>query len=230
MWPGRIAKNGSNQAACLKNCLSAAKSNFCNKKCSTWLSKFILAFTYFCFYRDRVVVNAVCRQWGLPLIMVSSFLRNLRHNLQNLGGSKHFQYGVPFLIFVVGSSFAISGFSQVRYTYRRGVGKQLTYEENLKYGVNPLNPNQIPISPADFPVPTPEERKGKTLEEHYQEYLEKREKDPNKEKKYEMIRGPRWYEPQTMIDNSQRVQQLQQKYQEINKPKEKREKQQEDKE
>lgn len=97
--------------------------------------------------------------------------------------NKHLRYGLPFITFVVGGSFVLRDFRSVRYDYRttESISER---EAREKYGWS---------------------KNKKTFEEMHKEYMEKEFSDD-----YDMKRGPRPWEPETMKQVEERKLQKQQ--------------------
>lgn len=119
-----------------------------------------------------------------------------------LGRSRHFNYGVPFVIFMVGSSFCFSILKQARYDYR-GI-QQVNQIDREKYGLlsekeeEERLPSSVKAVKDNFLVSSHEEL-NRELTNFQEEASKKSSKD------YEMIRGPRYYEPQTIIEHKKRM-------------------------
>lgn len=100
----------------------------------------------------------------------------IRTTLKKLGNNRHFSYGVPFVIFVVGAPVVLKDLMSWRYEYRNQ--RLWTPEEEAK-----LQASRVKLKP-------PEER---TVEYIYEEHMKKEEKNMED---YKMVRGPRpWEEP-----------------------------------
>lgn len=97
---------------------------------------------------------------------------SMKSRLQELFSNKHFKYGVPFLILIVGSSFGIKHVAQFRYDFRNA--KLMTKADEAEYkarGIRLRTPDEV------------------SLENLHKEYMEKDYQDD-----YEIIRGPRPWE------------------------------------
>ncbi|KAL2728662.1 hypothetical protein V1478_006294 [Vespula squamosa] len=56
--------------------------------------------------------------------------------------SKAFRYGLPFLILVVGGSFGLKEFTQIRYIYRQ---RNAYYNEAKEVGVKVKKPGEVTL-------------------------------------------------------------------------------------
>jgi len=100
----------------------------------------------------------------------------IRATLKKLGKNRHFTYGVPFVLFVVGAPLVLKDLMSWRYEYRNQ--RLWTPEEEAK-----LQAARVQLKP-------PEER---TVEAIYEEHMKK---EGSKLDDYQMIRGPRpWEQP-----------------------------------
>lgn len=105
-----------------------------------------------------------------------SYFNSLSNRFNALKQSRHFKYGFPFLSLVIGGSFLLREFQQAaRYDNRKS--KQLDKET-----IDKLNLQE-----------------WKTTEEIYEEY-----KARGIKKDYQMVRGPRPWEPETVKENLER--------------------------
>ncbi|XP_014244383.1 cytochrome c oxidase assembly protein COX16 homolog, mitochondrial [Cimex lectularius] len=88
--------------------------------------------------------------------------------------SRFVKFGIPFVIFIVGGSFGLKEFTQIRYAY--GKNKLLDPDTLKEYGIDMKKPGEV------------------TLESEY----EKIKGLANQE--WENIRGPRPWEPDTLTE------------------------------
>jgi cytochrome c oxidase assembly protein subunit 16 len=111
-----------------------------------------------------------CRNLGFQSI--NNSFKTINAKLDAIAKRKFFKYGVPFLALLLGGSFGLQQFSQLRYTYSK---KQLiTPAEAEKMGVKMKKPEEV------------------TLESEFEKI-----KDLDIEN-WDNIRGPRpWEEPTT---------------------------------
>ncbi|XP_047356688.1 cytochrome c oxidase assembly protein COX16 homolog, mitochondrial [Vespa velutina] len=56
--------------------------------------------------------------------------------------SKTFRYGLPFIILVVGGSFGLKEFTQIRYTYRQ---RRAYYHEAKRIGIEVKKPGEVTL-------------------------------------------------------------------------------------
>ncbi|KAG7300305.1 hypothetical protein JYU34_015893 [Plutella xylostella] len=61
-------------------------------------------------------------------------MQSLRDSIQSFGKRKSVRYGVPFLLFVVGGSFGLKEWTQIRYQFSKVKG--VSKEEAEKMGLN----------------------------------------------------------------------------------------------
>ncbi|XP_062562332.1 cytochrome c oxidase assembly protein COX16 homolog, mitochondrial [Armigeres subalbatus] len=96
----------------------------------------------------------------------------LQRKIQYYSKRKFFRFGVPFMLLMIGGSFGLKQFAQLRYTFsKKG---SLTVEEAEKHGLLMKKPEEV------------------TLES---EYAKVRDVDINN---WENIRGPRPWEEETL--------------------------------
>ncbi|XP_055540634.1 cytochrome c oxidase assembly protein COX16 homolog, mitochondrial [Wyeomyia smithii] len=101
----------------------------------------------------------------------------LQRRLQYYSRQKFFRFGVPFLCLIVGGSFGLQQFAQLRYTFsKKGT---LTPEEAEKYGITMKKPEEV------------------TLETEY-EKVKSIDID-----NWDNVRGPRPWEEGTMANRPQ---------------------------
>jgi hypothetical protein len=115
---------------------------------------------------------------GHALNVMSAYFHRLTSIVR---GNKHLRYGVPFLTLIVGSTFVIKDFAQIRYDYRRV--QSVALDEKFKYGLM-RQPEEAEKEGLD-----PEKSNQKTIEEFHEEYVKNDLKAD-----YDMIRGPRPWE------------------------------------
>ncbi|CAG0904508.1 unnamed protein product [Cyprideis torosa] len=104
------------------------------------------------------------------------FLSQWKAKWADISQTPGFRYGLPFLLFMVGGSLALKEFAQVRYQFR----KRETF------------------SVMDFDKEANKPKKQVSLEAEFAKLKTKVEDD------YEMIRGPREWEPETIQENERR--------------------------
>lgn len=68
-------------------------------------------------------------------------LQECRARLDRLKRNKHFTFGLPFLIFVVGGSFALREFAKVRYEFTQVNPFELPVEKRVQ-GSKPVDPEK----------------------------------------------------------------------------------------
>lgn len=90
--------------------------------------------------------------------------------------NKHFKFGLPFLVLVVGSTFLLKPLGQIRYNYRQT--SQESQNDIEKYGLG--------ASGKDKP----------SMEDVHEDYMNKTFTDD-----YSMKRGPRAWEPDSFKDH-----------------------------
>ncbi|CAH1637363.1 unnamed protein product [Spodoptera littoralis] len=61
-------------------------------------------------------------------------LGSLYNNLSSLSKRKSFKYGLPFILFIVGGSFGLREWTQIRYQFSKVKG--VSKEEAAKMGLN----------------------------------------------------------------------------------------------
>ncbi|XP_025105145.1 cytochrome c oxidase assembly protein COX16 homolog, mitochondrial-like [Pomacea canaliculata] len=96
---------------------------------------------------------------------------------QRVSRQRFLRYGMPFLVCIVGGSFALKHFTSVRYDFRRTT--RITNEEAKKFGVTLKN--------------------KETVEDVYED-LQKVDLDS-----WQNIRGPRPWEDSKTVQNLQKI-------------------------
>lgn len=102
-------------------------------------------------------------------IIVACISSNM-NGIRRLKGNKHFKYGLPFVIAIVGGSYGLQFYSQVRYDIQKE-RHIMTKTKELQKILGPSN------------------QKPKTIEEEYEDYRKKVDLD-----NWKNIRGPRPWE------------------------------------
>uniref|UniRef100_A0A8D8HAF0 Cytochrome c oxidase assembly protein COX16 homolog, mitochondrial n=1 Tax=Culex pipiens TaxID=7175 RepID=A0A8D8HAF0_CULPI len=70
-------------------------------------------------------------------------MNSFQSKLQRYTNRKFFRYGVPFLLLMVGGSFGLKQFAQLRYTFsKKGT---LTPEEAQRFGLDMKKPEDVTL-------------------------------------------------------------------------------------
>lgn len=113
----------------------------------------------------RVLVVFICKNTWLSHVVL---IRRKINKMNNILNNKHFKYGLPFIITVVGGSYGLKFYSQLRYDI-----------QNERHIMSKTKELQKIIGPT----------KPKTIEEEYEEYKKTVNID-----NWKNIRGPRPWE------------------------------------